>query len=718
VKNEEMIGNWKLEISTSIVMQNRHFRLLSYPFLLIIPVILFLTSLDTIKSRNKSWYAGGYDPEYAYLFNSLNMATFKLAGHIDHPGTTMQVAGGIVLKVAWNLDPRGDDMATAVLSDPEHYIRILNITTAVAGSLALLLLGWFITSATGILWIGIVLQLTPFISGFLLFNGFTRVTQEVMQMSAAFAMAALALHWYFNEKRAVKTNYTLWFAVIAGFGLASKIIFFPLLIIPFILVKGWKKKVFFILLSLLFFVVFTLPVIKMYPAMFKWMYNLFVHSGQYGSGSEGVIDSSKYIGELFNLFKVNPYLFGLFLLSIAVVLVFPVIRLVKKHCPDPAAVQLLLAVIAAQAFGYLLIAKQPKPAYLLPYESLVAVNVVMILHLALSLIPGKSLRYWSFGLITLILAFTGIKSGIARKEQLYGTDFNWEFEEAWGASTGANQKQAVVFTNPGASPMAGLFFGNAYSHNRYVAKLQNIYPDYYILDAYNNRIIHWGGEPITPDQLFSKYNGNLLILHSPGWVEPDPALLNLSAATGWKMAEVYTGRGKLLAPVSFVSDSAVGGRKIIFNGAETPNRSQTDIHTLSNTKLGDAGILTYERAHTGLSSVTSTVERPYAFGIEENGVQQGEKFSVGVWVYGSLKDVVLVGSGIESGEFYISSNALIAEEKESGWKKIALEFMVDKEVTSGVIKVYAWNSGKEPVFFDDFRCDRISPVNNDNMRND
>jgi hypothetical protein len=80
--------------------------------------------------------------------------------------------------------------------------------------------------------------------------------------------------------------------------------------------------------------------------------------------------------------------------------------------------------------------------------------------------------------------------------------------------------------------------------------------------------------------------------------------------------------------------------------------------------------------------------------------------------------VVLVGSGIESGEFYISSNALIAEEKESGWKKIALEFMVDKEVTGGVIKVYAWNSGKEPVFFDDFRCDRISPVNNDNMRND
>lgn len=703
---------------TGIFMRNKHFRLLSYPFLLIIPVILFLTSLDTIKSRDKSWYAGGYDPEYAYLFNSLNMATFKLAGHIDHPGTTMQVAGGIVLKVAWNLNPRGDDMATAVLSDPEHYIRILNIASAVTGSLVLLVLGWFLTSATGILWIGILMQLTPFISGFLLFNGFTRVTQEVMQMSAAFTMAALALHWYFNEKRDVKTNYTLWFAVIAGFGLASKIIFFPLLVIPFIVVKGWKRKVFFILLSLLFFVVFTLPVIKMYPAMFKWIYNLFVHSGQYGSGGEGVIDTTKYFGELFNLFKVNPYLFGLFLLSIAVVLVFPVIRLVKKFCPDPAAVRLLLAVIAAEALGYLLIAKQPKAAYLLPYESIAAVNVVLILHLGLSLIPAKGLRYWTFGLVTLAIAYAGIKSGIVRKEQLYGTDFNWEFEEAWGAATGANQKHAVVFTNPGASPVAGLFFGNAYSHNRYVPLLQNIYPDYYILDAYNNRIIHWGGDPVTPDELFSKYNGNILILHSPGWVEPDPGLLTLSAATGWKMVEVYNGRGILLAPISSESDSAVANRKIIFNGAETQNRYQTEIHTLSNTKLGDAGILSYNHVHTGLSSVTTTVEMPYAFGIEESGVKHGERFSVGVWVFGEVKDVVLVGSGIESREFYISSNALIAEEKESGWKKIALEFMVDKEVTGGIIKCYVWNSGKEPVFFDDFRCDRISPVNNDNKHNE
>ncbi|MBL7904784.1 MAG: hypothetical protein JNL22_07155 [Bacteroidales bacterium] len=700
------------------IFSNRFLRLPGYLLLMIIPVILFITSLDTISSRNKAWYAGGYDPEYAYLFNALNMATFKLAGHIDHPGTTMQVAGGLVLRVSWLLDPRGEDLKTAVLSDPEHYIRQLNIATAVTGCLALLLLGFFLAHSTSLFWVGIIFQLTPFISGFVLFNGFTRVTQEVMQMSAAFAMAAFALHWYFKRYNSDRTNYTLWFAVISGFGLASKIIFIPLLVIPFILLEGWKKRASFIGLSVLFFVLFTLPVIRMYPAMFKWVYNLFLHSGQYGSGSAEVIDKAKYVGELINLIKVNPYLSGIALLTALLLLAMVLYRVFRKKYSDPAAARLLLAVMVAQGAGYLLIAKQPKAAYLLPYECIATINVILIVYLFIRLFPErKTIRTVVVALITMGLVYYGIRSGLDRKRQLYGTDFNWEFEEAWGAATGANQKHAVVFTNPGASPVAGLFFGNAYSHNRYVADLQKIYPDYYILDAYNQRIVHWGGDAITPDALFAEYHGNLLILHTPGWVEPDPSLLNLSDSSGWRMTETYNGRAKLLAPVKVDEKGVFASRKIIFNGAETLDRSQTMINTLSKTKSGDTGILTFEKSHTGLSCVKTTPELPYAFGIEEDSIRPGEKFSVGVWVSGDLKNVVLVGSGLDSKEFYISSNALLAEDQD-GWKKISMDFTVDREIKDQKIKIYVWNSGKETVFFDDFRCDRISPLTIDLKANE
>ncbi|PKO99878.1 MAG: hypothetical protein CVU14_07780 [Bacteroidetes bacterium HGW-Bacteroidetes-9] len=685
--------------------------------LFVIPVILFFTSLDTIRERDKAWYGGGYDPEYAYLFNSLNMAGLRLAGHVDHPGTTMQVAGGVVLRVAWLIDPRGDDLTKAVLSDPEHYIRILNITVAVIGSLVLLLLGWFVTSSTGIVWYGLLLQLTPFISGYVLFNGFTRVTQEVMQMSAAFAMSALVLHWYFKRNEGSKLNYTIWFAAISGFGLASKIIFFPLLVIPLLLIDGWKQKFRFIVFSVLAFIIFTLPVIRMYPSMFKWIYKLFMHSGQYGSGSAEVIDSSKYFGDLVNLIAVNPYFSGLVLLSIAVLLIFPIIRLFKKSCPNPAATRVLAAVVVAQFVGYLLVAKQPKAAYLLSYECVSAVNAVIIFHLAVSLISFKQLRLWVLGLLTIPLAFATITNGLALKNGLYGTDSNRDYIELWGATTGSNQTYGIVFTNPGASPIAGLFFGNAYSLNRYVSDLQAIYPDYYILDAYTSKIIHWGGDPVSTEELFEKYKGNMLIMHTPNWVEPDVDLMNLPDSTGWKMVEVYNKRGKILAPVKFESDSISANRKIVFSSAELPNQQRVEKKNRNTLVQSNVGLLTYENAHTGHSCAVATAEQPYVFGFEENEIMPGEKFSAGVWVYGEAGNIALVGSGIKRNDFYVSSNKVIAEEA-SGWKKIALEFMVDKFVDGGIIKIYVWNKGQKPVFLDDFRFDRISPLTNKKITNE
>ncbi len=39
-----------------------------------------------------------YDPDYTYMLDALNLARMKNIGHIDHPGTTVQAAGAIVLK--------------------------------------------------------------------------------------------------------------------------------------------------------------------------------------------------------------------------------------------------------------------------------------------------------------------------------------------------------------------------------------------------------------------------------------------------------------------------------------------------------------------------------------------------------------------------------------------------------------------------------------------
>src|SRR6185436_19337927 len=72
------------------------------------PLLLTLTFL-LIRTLTGPFYLGtNYDPDYAYLFNSLNLAVFHPPRHIDHPGTPVQLVGALVLRaqhpVASNVD--------------------------------------------------------------------------------------------------------------------------------------------------------------------------------------------------------------------------------------------------------------------------------------------------------------------------------------------------------------------------------------------------------------------------------------------------------------------------------------------------------------------------------------------------------------------------------------------------------------------------------------
>jgi len=252
--------------------------------LLIIPIILFYTSFKVIKVRDKDWYSSGYDPSYAYLYNSLNMADLKLVGHVDHPGTTMQVIGGVILRSVWLVHPYGGNtLKEAVISQPEYYLRILNISVAILGALFILLIGLVVHRFTNNFWFSLIIQSAPFISGAVLFNGFTRISQESVLMIASISMSVMALHWYFNNNK--QTNFYSWgFAIISGFGLASKIIFAPLMLIPLLVIEHKKYKIRYVLLSVGFFILFTLPIIPLYPHMANWFLNLFIHSGIYGAG--------------------------------------------------------------------------------------------------------------------------------------------------------------------------------------------------------------------------------------------------------------------------------------------------------------------------------------------------------------------------------------------------------------------------------------------------
>lgn len=674
--------------------------------LLVVPVILFLSSLKTIKERDKVWYGGGYDPEYAYLMNSLNMARLKLVGHFDHPGTTAQIAGGIILKASWLIDKRGEDLTTAVLSEPEHYLRILNISSAAIGSLAIFLLSLLIFLTTGNFALALLFQATPFVSGFVLFNGFTRITQEVMQMIAAFALSAAAILWEKDEKRQVNTVHLWRFAIISGFGMASKVLFAPLMIIPVILLYGKKQKLRYILYSFAAFVVFTIPILKLYPRMLYWFYRLFIHSGQYGQGEANIINTNTYYRELIHLFEVNPLLSGIFFCSMLILLFLIVRRILYKNDLFDSKIRLLSATILAQAIGYLLVAKQPKEAYLLPYESITAINLSIIFYVVLSFFKGSLLKnFITFTFVTASLLFI-ILSGLHKKSTIYSGDKNSFWEASYKASLDAKKNGAVIYIEPSSSPIVGLYFGNAYSKWQYTEKLREIYPDVFIYVSYSGKIYQWGGKEISLTSLLHHYNGQVVLFGRRLSIELVQTHFSIPEE-GIKFTEIYQDdKNVILAPEK--NDNYSYSPLInIFSSAEPPESVYAK--DISAQLIRFIGQIVKEFSYSGEYSVKANDVNPYAFATAELQFEPGSVIIAKVMGKGDPENMRLIASASNSADFYSSAGPIVKSKKDQ-WYEISLRLQVTDKLAELPLKFYAFRRNTGTVYFDNFELEVIAPV--------
>lgn len=466
----------------------RHFLKLS---LLIIPIVIFLTSLQVIKEKDTDWFAAGYDPSYAYLYNSLNIATFRLVGHFDHPGTTMQVAGAVVLWGTWiTTGDKQLSLTESVLSDPEHYLRVLNNSTALFASLVMLLLGILLYHSTKKLWIALLFQISPFISGMILYNGFTRTSQESMLMTGSLLMAALAILWLYSEADKHR-KLLLYFGIASGFGLASKIIFAPLMLLPLIIFRSKKERVRYLKISAISFIGFTLPIITLYPRMGWWFIRLFIHSGIYGSGSATVIEPLSYFSALKELIITEKYFSVIWLLIFTTIIV----RIIREGRKTGRDTLLLSAILIVQTLGFFITAKHPKAAYLLPYECLSVTGIIIIIGMILSGVRSNVLKYSFIILAVPFSCIFFINHGLASIKRLYSTNGNPAYVAAWNKVN--TEADIIIGVNPGPSPIAAAYFGNTYSWNHYGLTLNKLYPHYYILDTYKNRLTNFNGDIIN-----------------------------------------------------------------------------------------------------------------------------------------------------------------------------------------------------------------------------
>jgi len=346
---------------------------------LILPVLLLITAVNLNHARGPFWLAGNLDPEYVYLLNASNMAHFKEVGHIDHPGTTVQLLGAITLRAVHFFQfSRETDLQTDVLLRPEYYLNWINAVLVGLNVLIFFIIGLVAYRLSRNVWIGLWLQLAPFFSITLLKSGLTRVSPEPLLFFASLVLVLLLVKYLYTGS--LSNRDIIFFSLVMGFGIATKVTFLPLIMVPVIIFPGIKKKLLVIFGSIFSFIIFTLPIIRMYDEFFGWIFKLLSHKKGYGTGERGLISLGVYLKNIKKLLITNPFFFYILLASIilaVVVFIIPKLRAAKNN----KKIKLMVSLIFAQVLGILMVGKHLSSHYLVPVLSLSGITLILIIDI-------------------------------------------------------------------------------------------------------------------------------------------------------------------------------------------------------------------------------------------------------------------------------------------------------------------------------------------------
>ena len=480
---------------------------------LILPVIFLFFALPF----NRTHF--GNDPEYAYLMNGINIGMLKPVGHTDNPGTTVQLYSAVVLRCAYLFQPdKSEGFQIYMLRNADRYIELERKGLILLNGLTLLLLGIISWAMLRNIWLSLLLQIMPFTSANLTEHVFTKVSPEPVLLMATAAFVLLVIGYYVSEKRDGK-RFALFFALAAGFGLATKATFLPLVLIPLLLLENRMLRKRFAGYFALFLILFTLPALPQYPHMAKWFVLLIAHTGTYGEGGLGVINVFQYLNDLVKILINNPVL-SITLLASASIIVSALIKSsFKPEFKNNLIFRILTALSAAQLTGIVMVAKHYHANhYLVPELCLMAVSWIFIFLYLNGKLPLNFRKSFELVPVLLLLIVTGLvtmnrnylktaNQGYIRSNQDYDK-MTYLLENEYKGYTCAYYYPTSI------NPYSALRWGNVYSRFQHTSAIKEIYPDGYFYDIRTNQFSLWE-TPVATHTMADISNNKLLIIGGP-----------------------------------------------------------------------------------------------------------------------------------------------------------------------------------------------------------
>ncbi len=672
---------------------------LQISFLFIIPLVFLYIGLQFDRTKY------GTDPESAYLMNGLNIATGKAVGHFDNPGTTVQVYSSVVLQITHFLRFNDLDLQTDVLQNSEFYIEVLRKSLIVFNAGILLLLGIAVFLLLHNFWAALLLQVAPFMSVTLIEELYTKVAPEPLLFSSV-AILIIMMVKYYTSPAPDSKKYAILFGMLSGFGLATKMTFLPILIIPFIILNGNRNKWLYAIAVIPSFIMFTLPAAKGYMHMAKWFLNLGTHTGTYGQGSAGIIDPVQYFNSLVLIAKNNIALVTVLAIGIVVLFVFRFAFTDFKESKWRKEFYMLLAVLVAIAGSILMVAKHyHSNHYLFPALSLSGFALVLVYLLVNRNLQAQKTTLFRFSLpatVVLIVAFS--LTNIPTLTLAYkGYRMSNQSTDETLALLDRDYKDYVkVYYYPVSfNEFSSLRWGNTYSRLYSSAKLMELFPDGLFYNAWAKSFQLWETS-IPAGEFVKKYGGKILLVGGPRTYEE----LKVVQDAGLKLKKIHEGRVQVVYEID--TAKSVFFKEISYSGPTKWKLSNSfesfsdDNHWImvDDDRFCKNSGLTKEKPRTGSYSFALPSLDTYAMEYELRNVKPGQIYIISIWRYGGSDQASVVVSSKQAGQFYAKSKGFTETDK-NGWGKLFLTIKVPEKFTEDRLKVYLWNHGNSPAWFDD-----------------
>jgi heme/copper-type cytochrome/quinol oxidase subunit 4 len=453
------------------------------------------------------------DPDYVYFMTGLNISEGYLkVKHIDHPGSPLQYLCAAVFRIVWLFRKNPAGFTEDILSHADLYLSMVNLAITVLVSISLFITGKYVYKKTDSIIYGTLIQTLPFIS-VILYEIIGRITPELLLPLPMLALSAFFIGHISSEREKFRNSELVLLGLILAFGLSLKLTLIPLWVIPLIVVKSWRGKILVLVSAVVFFLVIAFPVTLQIERFWHWTKDLFLHSGQYGSGEENIVDFAYLLenfGQILRLQKHFSYLVAAFLVLIPLA----VIWLKKRQTPNGnKLIAVSFAVVAAILAQIIISGKHYAPRYFMPALMFGPLLIFLAAEILKTLYPVKILK----ALLAAGIAFFLVWNA---KQQLGVINYTAEAYEKQIAARNLTRNMAETFqqTEPGITiivsqdygcpfPEYALHFSTVWSapamREKYLEKLAKLYPNTYQYTTWDGRFIYWT-TPLNLEKIISE----------------------------------------------------------------------------------------------------------------------------------------------------------------------------------------------------------------------